>query len=226
MHETHGDSRDGARSDMDILRLEVVLMEAVGETTAVGVADMTAAASMPPGGETNLLAAAAAAAAGTAAVIAPPAIMATGGTAPIEEGCVVSTATGSGTAAVWARSASVAAGGSGTAGPLAGGTTIGLLTLSIGLMLAKLPVGVMVGVVPIAVNEDNSDGGSTFGTSMPRSFRFISLQAMLNSLMSILPSESVSAKALQTAQPHRTDVFDVKSRHGMSPGSLTISDPR
>lgn len=57
-------------------------------------------------------------------------------------------------------------------------------------------VGVRVGVPPTAVREATSVGGSDLGTSKPRSFRLISLQAMLNSPRVILPSESVSAKAL------------------------------
>lgn len=66
---------------------------------------------------------------------------------------------------------------------------------SMGLRLPA-PVGVNVGVVPIELSEAKSVGGNALGTSMPRNFRFISLHAILNSLMFIFPSESVSAKAL------------------------------
>lgn len=51
---------------------------------------------------------------------------------------------------------------------------------SIGLIL-PVPVGVMVGVVPTAISDDNSVGGKAFGTSIPRSFKLINLQAILNS---------------------------------------------
>jgi len=44
----------------------------------------------------------------------------------------------------------------------------------------------------------NKAGGNVFGSSNPRSFRLINLQAILNSFMFILPSESVSAKPLKT----------------------------
>lgn len=59
------------------------------------------------------------------------------------------------------------------------------------------PVGVNVGVDPKAVNEAIIVGGSCFGISNPRNFKFTNLHAMLNSLMFILPSRSVSASALQ-----------------------------
>lgn len=48
-----------------------------------------------------------------------------------------------------------------------------------------------------AFKEAKSWGGRTFGTSNPRSFRLISLQAIENSFMSIFPSASVSARALK-----------------------------
>lgn len=45
------------------------------------------------------------------------------------------------------------------------------------------------GIVPeIAANEPMRTGGSFFGTSKARNFKLINLQAMLNSLISILPS--------------------------------------
>lgn len=56
--------------------------------------------------------------------------------------------------------------------------------------------GGMAGGVMI-LNEAINCGGSTFGTSKPRNFRFINLQAIENSFMSIFPSASVSAKALK-----------------------------
>lgn len=187
----YGDSKDGERSDMDMLRLGVVLIDAVGETTAVGVA----ANSIPPGGETTLLALTTATAGpDTAAAIDPPASIGTGGIVPIEDGCVVST-DGIGTAADIASIVSVPGTEIGTTGTFDSGETI-LIALSRGLILAKLLVGVMVGVVPIAVKETNNEGGKTFGTSIPRNFKLINLHAILNSLISILPSESVSAKAL------------------------------
>lgn len=60
------------------------------------------------------------------------------------------------------------------------------------------PVGVIVGVVPSVDNEANNVGGKALGTSMPRNFKPINLQAMLNSFIFILPSESVSANALKS----------------------------
>lgn len=54
--------------------------------------------------------------------------------------------------------------------------------------------GIAGGVCPL--NEAISEGGRTLGMSKPRNLRFISLQAIENSFMSILPSASVSAKAL------------------------------
>lgn len=58
------------------------------------------------------------------------------------------------------------------------------------------PVGVRVGVEPNAVNDAIIVGGSCLGISKPRSFKFTSLHAILNSLMFIFPSWSVSANAL------------------------------
>lgn len=43
-----------------------------------------------------------------------------------------------------------------------------------------------------------NDGGNELGTSKPLSFKLISLHAMLNSLMFIFPSESVSDNPLQS----------------------------
>lgn len=40
-------------------------------------------------------------------------------------------------------------------------------------------------------------GGSTLGTSKPRNFRLINLQAIENSFISILPSALVSARPLK-----------------------------
>lgn len=57
-------------------------------------------------------------------------------------------------------------------------------------------VGDSVGVPPTDVKEANNVGGNDFGISKPRSFKFMSLQAMLNSMIFILPSESVSARDL------------------------------
>ena len=59
------------------------------------------------------------------------------------------------------------------------------------------PGGVMMGVPPAVVREQSKVGGICLGTSNPRSFKLISLQAMLNSISVILPSASVSAKALK-----------------------------
>ena len=60
-----------------------------------------------------------------------------------------------------------------------------------------VPVGVRMGVPPAVVSEDKSVGGSILGSSKPRSFKLINLQAMLNSSKVIFPSESVSAIALE-----------------------------
>lgn len=49
---------------------------------------------------------------------------------------------------------------------------------------------------PDAAKTDFNDGGNTWGTSNPFSFIVISLQATLNSLTSILPSQLASASAL------------------------------
>jgi len=93
-----------------------------------------------------------------------------------------------------------ATGGGATTG---GGTTAATggtipLSGSKGLMELVEPRGVIEGVFwPSPVREASRLGGRTLGTSMPRSLRLISLQAMLNSLMFILPSESVSARALE-----------------------------
>lgn len=88
-------------------------------------------------------------------------------------------------------------GGGGTTGATAAGGTIPL-SGSIGLIELVEPRGVIEGVfTPSPVREASKLGGRTLGTSMPRSLRLISLQAMLNSLMFILPSESVSARALR-----------------------------
>lgn len=54
-----------------------------------------------------------------------------------------------------------------------------------------------MGVPPVVVREQSKVGGICLGTSKPRSFKLISLQAMLNSIRVILPSASVSAKALE-----------------------------
>lgn len=67
--------------------------------------------------------------------------------------------------------------------------------LEMGLKLVA-PVGVRVGVEPKAVNDAIIVGGSCLGISKPRSFKFTSLHAILNSLMFIFPSWSVSANAL------------------------------
>lgn len=63
----------------------------------------------------------------------------------------------------------------------------------------KLPVavGVIVDVHPTVDSEASNVGGKTFGRSIPRSFKLINLHAILNSLMFIFPSESVSARALK-----------------------------
>lgn len=76
-------------------------------------------------------------------------------------------------------------GGSG----LGGGTPIGFA--------AALGKGGMAGGVRV-FKDAKREGGRPFGTSYPRSFKLISLQAIENSLMSILPSASVSARALST----------------------------
>lgn len=65
-----------------------------------------------------------------------------------------------------------------------------------GLRLAA-PVGVRMGVDPKAVRDAIIVGGSCFGISNPRNFKLTNLHAILNSLMFILPSRSVSAKDLQ-----------------------------
>lgn len=77
------------------------------------------------------------------------------------------------------------------------GATAGTIPLSGSKGLKELvePRGVIKGTSP--VRDDSRLGGRTLGTSMPRNLRLISLQAMLNSLMFILPSESVSARALE-----------------------------
>lgn len=54
-----------------------------------------------------------------------------------------------------------------------------------------------MGVPPAVVREQSKVGGICLGTSKPRSFRLINLQAMLNSIRVILPSASVSARALE-----------------------------
>jgi hypothetical protein len=54
--------------------------------------------------------------------------------------------------------------------------------------------GIAGGVLPF--RDAVRDGGSTLGISKPRSFKLMSLQAIENSFTSILPSASVSAKAL------------------------------
>lgn len=54
-----------------------------------------------------------------------------------------------------------------------------------------------MGVPPAVVREHSKVGGICLGTSKPRSFRLINLQAMLNSIRVILPSASVSARALE-----------------------------
>lgn len=55
--------------------------------------------------------------------------------------------------------------------------------------------GIAGGVV--VLSDAKREGGKPLGTSYPLSLRLISLQAIENSLMSILPSASVSAKALK-----------------------------
>lgn len=92
-------------------------------------------------------------------------------------------------------------GGAAIATGTAGGTAAAmLLSGSMGLIELVEPRGVIVGVGPpmaaASVRELSNVGGKVLGTSKPRSFRLISLQAMLNSLMFIFPSESVSASAL------------------------------
>lgn len=72
----------------------------------------------------------------------------------------------------------------------------GVFIMVTGLKLPA-PVGVNVGVDPKAVKEAIIVGGSCFGISNPRNFKLTNLHAMLNSLMFILPSRSVSASALQ-----------------------------
>lgn len=61
---------------------------------------------------------------------------------------------------------------------------------------APKPVGVSVGVPPTDARDASNVGGNIFGISNPRNFKFISLHAMLNSFIFILPSVSVSARAL------------------------------
>lgn len=56
------------------------------------------------------------------------------------------------------------------------------------------PVGVLMGV-PTCFRDEISVGGSILGTSTFRNFKLISLHAMLNSIKSIFPSASVSARA-------------------------------
>lgn len=118
-----------------------------------------------------------------------PAAVGTIGTAPAAAGI-----NGTPVAATAGIIGTAAAAGAVTAG---GAATIVLR----GSKPARLPaaaadVGVMVGVPPGVSKEDNRVGGNTLGTSMPRSFKLINLHAMLNSLMFILPSASVSANAL------------------------------
>lgn len=55
----------------------------------------------------------------------------------------------------------------------------------------------MMGVPPAVVREQSKVGGICLGTSKPRSFKLMSLQAMLNSIRVILPSASVSARPLE-----------------------------
>lgn len=55
--------------------------------------------------------------------------------------------------------------------------------------------GIAAGIGPLS--DAIRFNGSVLGISKPRNFRLINLQAMENSLMSILPSASVSAKALK-----------------------------
>lgn len=50
------------------------------------------------------------------------------------------------------------------------------------------------------LSDASNVGGTSLGISKPRSFKLMSLHAMENSLMSILPSASVSASDLQKSQ--------------------------
>lgn len=78
------------------------------------------------------------------------------------------------------------------------------MLLTIGAALIGLsdasPLGVSVGVPATALNEAIRVGGNALGISIPRNFKLINLHAMLNSSMFIFPSESVSAKALNSHQ--------------------------
>lgn len=115
------------------------------------------------------------------------------GTMPGTMGTAPGIGTMGAAAVTGAAAAATVFGMTGTSGFETAAATAGFVA-SIGLRLPA-PVGVSVGVVPV-LNEANNEGGNALGTSMPRSFKLISLQAILNSLMFIFPSESVSAKAL------------------------------
>lgn len=78
-----------------------------------------------------------------------------------------------------------------------GGWTGGIFVMSTGALIsAEFGNGGIAGGES-AFKEAINWGGRTLGTSNPRSFKFINLQAMENSFMSIFPSASVSASALQ-----------------------------
>lgn len=70
------------------------------------------------------------------------------------------------------------------------------MLMSFSSSIGLSPVGVRVGVPPTEVNDAINTGGKALGISNPRSFKLMSLQAMLNSIMFIFPSESVSANDL------------------------------
>lgn len=73
------------------------------------------------------------------------------------------------------------------------GCIIGRLKIS-GLIC---PGGVIMGVPPAVVSELSRVGGICLGTSNPRNFKLINLQAILNSIRVIFPSASVSARPLK-----------------------------
>lgn len=74
------------------------------------------------------------------------------------------------------------------------GCIIGRLKIS-GLIC---PGGVIMGVPPAVVSELSRVGGICLGTSNPRNFKLINLQAILNSIRVIFPSASVSARPLKS----------------------------
>lgn len=192
---TYGDSRDGARSEIEWLRLCEAdwggVMIGAGETGATAAV----AGAIAVGGEIILAAIGGGTIGAAWGTIDGVTI---GGTVPIIGWplcCMVTICGCCGTPATTAVGIIVLFITCGTVGrtatpPAGTGITWG----NCGLID---PVGVRIGVPAFDDSDANITGGRVFGNSKPRSFKFISLQAMLNSLISIRPSESVSARALK-----------------------------